>query len=139
MAPTNQQMKASKAKILCRGKAPKARVQRYLKSTDSQLRQGVKSTVLLKGAKCSQAMGQVLKDLRALQAPNAKLLTKKNQIFAFDIEGQLSIEFLATKNDCALLALASKFFREEKSMREDCFVSPTLLFLRSRSQQEEAQ
>lgn len=109
MAPTNQQAKASKAKVLSGGKAPKARVQRYLKSADSQLKEGAKSTLLLKGTKCSQAMGQLLKDLRAMQAPNAKMLTKKNQIFAFDNEGQMSLEFLTTKNDCPLFALASKF------------------------------
>ena len=110
MAPTNQQAKAAKAKVLSGGKAPKARVQRYLKSTDSQLKEGAKGTVLLKGAKCSQAMGHVLRDLRAMQAPNAKLLTKKNQIFAFDNEGQMSLEFLTTKNDCPLFALASKSY-----------------------------
>lgn len=107
MAPTNQQAKASKAKVLSGGKAPKARVQRYLKSTDSQLKEGAKSIVLLKGTKCSQVMGHVLKDLRAMKAPSVKLLTKKNQIFAFDNEGQMSLEFLTTKNDCALFALAS--------------------------------
>jgi ribosome production factor 2 len=42
-----------------------------------------------------------------MQAPNAKLLTKKNQIMAFDTDGQQSMEFLTTKNDCALFALAS--------------------------------
>lgn len=107
MAPTNQQTKAAKAKVLSGGKAPKARVTRYLKSTDAKLKEGAKGTVLLKGTKCSQEMGQVLRDLRSVQAPNAKLLTKKNAIFAFDTEGQMSLEFLATKNDCSLFALAS--------------------------------
>jgi ribosome production factor 2 len=109
MAPTNQQAKAAKAKVLSGGKTAKARVQRYLKSQEPTLKEGAKSTLLLKGTKCSQAMGHVLRDLRAMQAPNAKLLTKKNQIFAFDTEGQMSLEFLTTKNDCALFALASKF------------------------------
>ena len=108
MAPTNQQAKAAKAKVLSGGKAPKARVQRYLKSTDSQIKEGAKSTLLLKGTRCSQAMSHVLRDLRAMQAPHVKLLTKKNQVFAFDTEGQMSLEFLTTKNDCALFALASK-------------------------------
>lgn len=109
MAPTNQQSRSAKAKVLSGGKAPKARVQRYLKSTDAQIKEGAKNTLLLKGTKCSQAMDQVLKDLRSMQAPHAKLLTKKNQIFAFDTEGQMSLEFLSTKNDCALFAMASKF------------------------------
>lgn len=108
MAPTNQQAKAAKAKVLSGGKPPKARVQRYLKSTDSQLKEGAKNTCLLKGTKCSQVMGHVLRDLRAMQAPHAKLLSKKNPIYAFENEGQMSLEFLTTKNDSPLFALASK-------------------------------
>jgi ribosome production factor 2 len=108
MAPTPAQQKAARAKVLAGGKAPKAKTQRYLKSIEPQLREGAKSTLLLKGIKCSGVMGNLLKDMRAMQAPNAKLLTKKNQIVAFDdIEGQQSLEFLTTKNDCALFALAS--------------------------------
>ncbi|KAG7366117.1 Brix domain containing protein [Nitzschia inconspicua] len=107
MAPTEAQLKASKAKILAGGKPAKARTQRYLKSIEPQLKERAKSTLLLKGIKCSQAMGNLIKDMRAMQAPNAKLLTKKNQIVAFDMDGQKSLEFLTTKNDCALFALAS--------------------------------
>lgn len=107
MAPTPSQLKATKAKVLAGGKPAKARTQRYLKSIEPRLKEGAKSTLLLKGIKCSQAMGNLLKDVRAMQAPNAKLLTKKNQVAAFDAEGQQSLEFLSTKNDCALFALAS--------------------------------
>eukprot|EP00531_Pseudo-nitzschia_arenysensis_P015187 CAMPEP_0116122894 /NCGR_PEP_ID=MMETSP0329-20121206/4457_1 /TAXON_ID=697910 /ORGANISM="Pseudo-nitzschia arenysensis, Strain B593" /LENGTH=358 /DNA_ID=CAMNT_0003616771 /DNA_START=92 /DNA_END=1168 /DNA_ORIENTATION=+ len=108
MAPTQAQQKSARAKVLAGGKPAKARTQRYLKSIEPQLREGAKSTLLLKGIKCSQAMGNLLKDMRAMQAPNAKLLSKKNQIVAFDdVEGQQSLEFLSTKNDCALFALAS--------------------------------
>mmetsp|Transcript_11864 Transcript_11864/g.34022 ORF Transcript_11864/g.34022 Transcript_11864/m.34022 type:complete len:360 (-) Transcript_11864:2233-3312(-) len=108
MAPTQAQQKAAKAKVLAGGKPAKARTQRYLKSIEPQLREGAKSTLLLKGIRCSQAMGNLLKDMRAMQAPNVKLMSKKNQIVAFDdIEGQQSLEFLTTKNDCALFALAS--------------------------------
>lgn len=107
MAPTAQQAKAIKTKQLTGGKAPKARVQRYLKSTESQLKEGAKSTLLLKGIRCSEAMGLVLKELRAVSAPHCKLLSKKNMIAPFDVDGQQSIEFLTTKNDCALFAMAS--------------------------------
>jgi len=108
MAPTQAQQKSARAKVLAGGKPANARIQRYLKSVAPQLKEGAKSKLLLKGIKCSQAMGNLLKDMRAMQAPNAKLLTKKNQIVAFDdIEGQQSLEFLTTKNDCALFALAS--------------------------------
>ena len=107
MAPTQEQQKAAKAKVLAGGKPAKARTQRYLKSLEPKLKETGKRTLLLKGIKCSQAMGNLLKDMRAMQAPNAKLLTKKNAIVAFETEGQQSLEFLSTKNDCSLFALAS--------------------------------
>jgi len=108
MAPTQAQSKAARAKVLAGGKPAKAKTQRYLKSLEPVLKEGAKSSLLLKGIKCSQAMGNLLKDMRAMRAPNAKLLSKKNQIVAFDdIEGQQSLEFLTTKNDCTLFALAS--------------------------------
>mmetsp|Transcript_37383 Transcript_37383/g.81847 ORF Transcript_37383/g.81847 Transcript_37383/m.81847 type:complete len:365 (-) Transcript_37383:119-1213(-) len=107
MAPTNQQAKSSRVKAIAGGKQPKARVARYLKSTESQLVEGAKSALLLKGIRCSDAMSTVLKDIRAVKAPYGKLLTKNNVIVPFDDEGQQSIEFLTTKNDCSLFALAS--------------------------------
>ena len=107
MAPTEQQRKTSRARELAGGKVAKARVQRYLKSTQAQLKEDGKSTLLFKGIRCNNAMAQVLQELRAIQAPAAKLLSKTNQITAFDADGQQSVEFLATKNDCALFALAS--------------------------------
>jgi len=108
MAPTQAQSKANRAKVLAGGKPANARTQRYLKSTEAKQKERGKNTLLLKGIKCSQAMGNLLKNMRTMQAPNAKLLSKKNQIVAFDdIEGQQSLEFLTTKNDCSLFALAS--------------------------------
>lgn len=99
MAPTNQ-----KATSL---KQPTARASRYLKSVEPQLKERGKNVLLLKGIRCSDAMGKLLKELRAMQAPNVKLLSKKNQIVPFEHDGQQSLEFLTTKNDCALFALAS--------------------------------
>lgn len=107
MAPTSQQAKDAKAKLLSGGKVPKARVHRYLKSTEAKIVEGAKTTLLLKGIKCSQAMATVLKDLRSMQAPHVKLLTKKNAIVAFDTQGQQSLEFLTTKNDASLFVMAS--------------------------------
>lgn len=107
MAPTVQQSKNARAKQLAGGKAPKARVHRYLKSTEAKLTEGAKSTLLLKGIRCSQNMSTVLRDLRAMQAPHVKLLTKKNAIVPFDAQGQSSLEFLTTKNDCTLFCMAS--------------------------------
>lgn len=107
MAPTQEQQRSAKAKVLAGGRPAKARIQRYFKSIEPRLKETGKKTLLLKGIKCSQAMGNLLKDMRAMQAPNAKLLTKKNAIVAFETDGQQSLEFLTTKNDCALFALAS--------------------------------
>jgi ribosome production factor 2 len=107
MAPTQRQAKENRAKQLSGGKAPNARVARYLKSTAAKLKEGGKATLLLKGQKCSAEMGQVLQELRAIKAPSSKLLSKKNMINAFDMDGQQSLEFFTTKNDCALVAMAS--------------------------------
>mmetsp|Transcript_2089 Transcript_2089/g.4217 ORF Transcript_2089/g.4217 Transcript_2089/m.4217 type:complete len:352 (+) Transcript_2089:432-1487(+) len=105
MAPTPDQSKRLKAKNLVGKKQPNARVQRYLKSTESQLVERRKATLLLKGVACSNHMSLLLKELRSLQAPASKLLSKKNQIVP--LEDASSLEFLTTKNDCHLLALAS--------------------------------
>jgi ribosome production factor 2 len=109
MAPTQQQAKQARAQQLAGSKkTPKARVQRYLKSTESQLKEVRKSVLLLRGMKTSANMMAVLKELRAMQAPAAKLLTKKNPIAVLnDYSGQQSLEFLMTKNDCALFAMAT--------------------------------
>lgn len=106
MAPTPAQAKTLQSRKLA-GKQPKARVQRYLKSTGSQLREGAKNSLLLKGISCSQSMAAVLQEIRAMQSPHVKLLSKKNQLTPFDMEGQQSLEFLTTKNDAALMAVAS--------------------------------
>jgi len=107
MAPTPHQAKTAKAKLIAGGKQPKARIARYLKTTESKLVEGAKSSLLLKGIRCSDNMSTVLKDMRSVQSPHAKLLTKNNMIVPFDDEGQQSLEFLTTKNDAALFALAS--------------------------------
>ena len=107
MAPTPHQAKTAKAKLIAGGKQPKARIARYLKTTESQLVEGAKSSLLLKGIRCSDSMSTVLKDMRSVQSPHSKLLTKNNMIVPFDDEGQQSLEFLTTKNDAALFALAS--------------------------------
>ena len=107
MAPTNQQAKAARVKLLAGGKQPKARVARYLKSRESKLSEGPRVALLLKGIRCSQSMGAVLKDLRSSLAPNCKVLNKNNAIVAFDTAGQQSLEFLSTKNDATVFCVAS--------------------------------
>jgi ribosome production factor 2 len=110
MAPTKQQSQQAKAAVLAgKKKAPKARIQRYLQSTESQLRENGKSVLLLKGRRASGAMHTVLTELRALQGPGrVKLLSKKNDLTAFDdVTGEQSLEFLLTKNDASLFAMAT--------------------------------
>ena len=64
MAPTPHQAKVNKAKIMAGGKKqPNARVARYLKSQESQMHEGPKNALLMKGIKCSGGMSVVLKDL----------------------------------------------------------------------------
>eukprot|EP00957_Ditylum_brightwellii_P117351 8950134-Ditylum_brightwellii.AAC.1 len=61
MAPTQQQAKQARAKVLSTGKQPKASIQRYLKSTEAQLvEKEAKSVLLLRGIRCSDAMTTVL-------------------------------------------------------------------------------
>ena len=107
MAPTNQQAQAARVKLLAGGKQPKARVARYLKSREPKLTEGPRVSLLLKGIRCSNTMGVVLKDLRASLAPNCKLLNKNNAIVPFDTAGQQSLEFLSTKNDATVFCIAS--------------------------------
>lgn len=107
MAPTPHQSKTAKAKLIAGGKQPKARIARYLKTTESKLVEGAKSSLLLKGIRCSDSMATVLKDMRSVQSPHSKLLNKNNMIVPFDDAGQQSLEFLTTKNDASLFALAS--------------------------------
>jgi Brix domain len=53
-----------------------------------------------------------LKELKTLQVPLSKLLTKKNNILPFNnntasSRGESCVEFLCTKNDCSLFAAAT--------------------------------
>ena len=105
MAPTEQQAKQSKLLQLAGKKKIKANVARYLKTTEPQLVEPTKSTLLLQGIRASANMMTLLKELKAVQAPHSKLLSKKNPIVAF--EDPHSLEFLLTKNDCALFAMAT--------------------------------
>mmetsp|Transcript_8478 Transcript_8478/g.17866 ORF Transcript_8478/g.17866 Transcript_8478/m.17866 type:complete len:348 (-) Transcript_8478:1202-2245(-) len=107
MAPTPHQAKTAKAKLIAGGKQPKARIARYLKKTEPQLVEGAKISLLLKGIRCSDSMATVLKDMRSVQSPHSKMLSKNNVIVPFDDAGQQSLEFLTTKNDATLFALAS--------------------------------
>jgi ribosome production factor 2 len=76
MAPTNQQAKAARVKLLAGGKQPKARVARYLKSREPKLAEGPRLSLLLKGVRCSNNIGSVdfLKDLRDFPRPQLQIV-----------------------------------------------------------------
>jgi len=104
MAPTGDHV----AKRLVSGKQPKGRVRRYLRSTEAQVvEKRARNLLLLRGTRCSNPMTTVLRDLRSMRAPHAKLLQKNNDVRAFQDEGADSIQFLCTKNDCSCFCVAS--------------------------------
>jgi hypothetical protein len=98
-------------------KSKKASVSRFLKTLQPQIVEGAKTSLLLKGNRCNETMTNVLRDLRALVAPEAKLLTKKNDIHPFD--DATSIEFLANKNHCNTFAIGS-VSKEKKKRNIAC-------------------
>jgi len=113
MAPTVQESHDRKVKSLIsltksKHKKTKGHVARYLKSIEAELEEkSARKVLLLKGIRCSNNMSEVLKDLQSMLQPNAKLLSKNNEIMPFEDEGSQSLEFLCTKNDCSLFCLAS--------------------------------
>jgi len=107
MAPTQQQALNSKLKSVSSGSRPKARVLRYLKKQAPQVKESGRRVLLLKGIRCSESMSTILKDLRVTKAPESKMMGRNNMIAPFQDESAVSLEFLCTKNDCSLFALAS--------------------------------
>lgn len=108
MAPTAQQLQERKVREMAGKTTTKARVTRYLKSMEPQLARN-KSTLLLRGTqKASNVTMNILKEIRALQAPAAKLLTQKHKNDMPSVwDDPSSVEFLTTKNDCALFVVAT--------------------------------
>lgn len=82
-----------------------AKVLRVLKRREPQLVEYTKRCLILKGSSTSQNIVNVLRDLSALTKPNCKVLSHNNNILPF--EDVNSLEFLCTKNECALFALAT--------------------------------
>lgn len=81
------------------------RVDRILKNMEPQLVENTKRALIMKGKATSQVICNVLTDLAKLLKPNCKMLSRKNDILAF--EDVNSIEFLGQKNDCSLFAIGS--------------------------------
>ncbi|OKL56739.1 hypothetical protein UA08_07733 [Talaromyces atroroseus] len=82
------------------------RTARILKKKEPQLIEPPKRTLLLHGTKCPQPLSTVLKTIHGLTNPNSVLFHKKNDnIHPF--ESVESIEFLADKNECGIVAYGS--------------------------------
>jgi len=83
-----------------------ARTAKIIKSREPQLIEGRKRVLLLHGTKCPDPIRNVLRTITTLTKPNAVQLNKKNEnIHPF--ENAESLEFLAGKNECAVVVFAS--------------------------------
>ncbi|KAK5310358.1 rRNA-binding ribosome biosynthesis protein rpf2 [Exophiala xenobiotica] len=83
-----------------------ARTAKIVKSREPQLIEGRKRVLLLHGTKCPDPVRNVLRTITTLTKPNAVQLNKKNEnIHPF--ENAESLEFLAGKNECAVVVFAS--------------------------------
>lgn len=83
-----------------------ARTAKIVKAREPQLLEGRKRVLLLHGTKCPDGIRNVLKTITTLTKPHNVQLTKKNEkIHPF--ESTESLEFLAQKNDCAVVAFAT--------------------------------
>lgn len=91
---------------LCRRKPKNPRTARILKAKEPQLIEGAKRALILHGSKCPAPLHTVLKTFHSLTTPHSVLFHKKNEnIHPF--ENVESIEFLANKNDCGIVAFGS--------------------------------
>mmetsp|Transcript_34622 Transcript_34622/g.35308 ORF Transcript_34622/g.35308 Transcript_34622/m.35308 type:complete len:335 (+) Transcript_34622:102-1106(+) len=86
-------------------KKRKPRVERYLKSIEPLIIENTKKVLVMKGHRTSETICEVLRDLARLAKPHAVVMTRKNDVLPF--EDVNSLEFLASKNDCSLVALGS--------------------------------
>ncbi|KAL8435224.1 hypothetical protein Efla_006387 [Eimeria flavescens] len=67
----------------------------------------VKSLLLLRGARCSSVLQQLLADLRDMKKPDAVYLCQRKQQDLHAFENAEPIEYLATKNGCGVFAFGS--------------------------------
>lgn len=83
-----------------------ARTARIVKAREAQRIEDRKRVLLLHGTKCPDPIRNVLKTITTLTKPHAVQLNKKNEnIHPF--EDPSSLEFLALKNDCAVVVFAT--------------------------------
>lgn len=86
-------------------KKVKPRIERLLRNKGPQIHEHTKRLLTLKGVSSSAIMNELLVDLGKLAKPNLVHLRRTNEVFPF--EDPNSLEFLTSKNDCSLFALAS--------------------------------
>lgn len=83
-----------------------ARTARIVKAREPQTIEDRKRVLLLHGSKCPEPVRNVLRTFTTLTKPNNVALNKKNEnIHPF--EDPSSLEFLASKNDCALVVFGT--------------------------------
>ncbi|KAJ0402754.1 hypothetical protein ATCC90586_007665 [Pythium insidiosum] len=97
--------KARKVPSVTKPKRQKARVVRALKDREPKLVENTKKLLVMRGNKTSEEVTKLLRDLRMLKAPEAKMMNKKNDIHPFDDETK--VEFLTQKNDTSLFMVGS--------------------------------
>lgn len=78
-----------------------ARSKRALEKREPQVNENPKTTLFLRGEKCSQIIQLALADLHSLKRPLAVKFNKKNAIHPF--EDPSSLEFFSEKNDVSLI------------------------------------
>jgi len=87
-------------------KLPKnQRAKRALHHRAPKLIENTKSSIVLRGSSTSQIVQDALKDLHMLRSPHSRNMPKKTELRPF--ENNVSIEFLAQKNDASLWVLGS--------------------------------
>ena len=83
-----------------------ARTAKIVKAREPQVLEARKRILLLHGTKCPDPLRNVLKTISTLTKPDSLQLTKKNENI-HHFENPESLEFLALKNECAVVCFAS--------------------------------
>ncbi|KAF0697668.1 Aste57867_11639 [Aphanomyces stellatus] len=104
----------TKGKTVIKQKRQKASVARAVKNKEAKLVENTKQLLVLRGNKTNEDVNQLLRDLKMIKAPDAKVLSKKNELHPFDDPN--SIEFLTQKNDTSLFVLGSSTKKRPNNM-----------------------
>ena len=102
------------------------RAARIAAKREPQLVEGSKCLLLLKGPSSSEILNEAMKDLAALKKPDIRSLSRKNDIRPF--EDASSLEFLATKNDCAAFLMTSHSKKRPHSLILVCRAYFTVVY-----------